>query len=265
MSRSIITLTTDFGTGSPYVAQVKGVMLSIQPQAVLVDITHDIAPQEVRQAALVLEDATPRFPPGSIHMAVVDPGVGTDRRLLAAEIGGRYYLAPDNGLLGRLLAREPAARVGALTNREYWLPAVSATFHGRDILAPVAAHLSLGTSLEELGQPCDQITQLPWPRVALEKHRVGGEILAIDSFGNLISNISQDVLAAVGIADSATIHCGGRTISGLAATYGRCPPGTLIALIGSSSRLEIAVVNGSAAVELRAEVGDSVTVAKTGT
>jgi hypothetical protein len=264
MSRSMITLTTDFGAGSPYVAQIKGVILSIQPQAVLVDITHAIAPQDIRQGALVLEDVSPRFPPGSIHVAVVDPGVGTDRRILAAEIGGRYYIAPDNGLLGRLFGVTPAARLVALNRSEYWLPAVSATFHGRDIMAPVAAHLSLGTSLEELGQPCDQITQLPWPRVAVEKHRVAGEILAIDSFGNLISNISQDVLAAVGIADSATIHCGGRTISSLAATYGRCPPGTLIALIGSSNRLEIAVVNGSAAVELRAEVGDPVTVVKTG-
>ncbi len=264
MSRNIVTLTTDFGAGSPYVAQIKGVILSIQPQAVLVDISHAIAPQDIRQGALVLEDVTPRFPVGSIHVAVVDPGVGTQRRILAAEIGGRYYIAPDNGLLGRLSSVAPAARIVALTQPEYWLPAVSPTFHGRDIMAPVAAHLSLGIALEELGQACDQITQLLWPQVTVEKHRVVGEIIAIDSFGNLISNISQDVLAADGTADSVSIHCGGRTISGLAATYGQCPPGTLIALIGSSSRLEVAVVNGSAAVELRAEVGDGVTVVKTG-
>ncbi len=156
MSRSIITLTTDFGSGSPYVAQIKGVILSIHPQAVLVDVTHDIAPQDVRQGALVLDDVTGRFPPGSIHVAVVDPGVGTDRRILAAEIGGRYYLAPDNGLLGRLAGRDPAARLVALTKREFWLPAVSATFHGRDILAPAAAHLSLGTALDDLGEAWDQ-------------------------------------------------------------------------------------------------------------
>lgn len=265
MSRTIITLTTDFGAGSPYVAQIKGVILSIQPQAVLVDITHTIAPQDIRQGALVLEDVTPRFPEGSIHVAVVDPGVGTDRRILAAEIGGRYYIAPDNGLLGRLSSTAPAARMVALTRREYWLPAVSPTFHGRDIMAPVAAHLSLGTALEEMGSACDRISQLPWPRVAVEKQRVGGEIIAIDSFGNLISNISQDVLTATGVSDSPIVHCGGRTISGLAVIYGRCPPGTLIALIGSSNRLEIAVVNGNAAVELRAEVGDAVTVVKAGT
>jgi S-adenosylmethionine hydrolase len=264
MSRSMITLTTDFGAGSPYVAQIKGVILALQPQAVLVDLTHSIPPQDIRQGALVLEDVTPRFPAGSIHVAVVDPGVGTSRRILAAEIGGRYYIAPDNGLLGRLLNAAAPARMVSLTRREYWLPTVSATFHGRDIMAPAAAHLSLGTSLEELGQPCDRIAQLPWPRVAVEKHRVVGEIIAIDSFGNLISNISQDVLAAVGTADSATVHCGGRTLSGLAATYGQSPTGTLLALIGSSNRLEIALVNGSAAVELRAEVGDAVTVVQAG-
>ena len=260
MSRSILTLTTDFGTGSPYVAQIKGVILSIQPHAVLIDITHAIAPQDIRQGALVLQDATPRFPEGSIHIAVVDPGVGTDRRILAAEIGGRYYLAPDNGLLGGLVRNAPAARVVALTSRDYWFPAVSPTFHGRDIIAPVAAHLSLGTALEDLGQPCGQLQQLEWPALTVEGHRIQGEIIAIDSFGNLVTNIPQDLLAAACVAGVVTVQCGGRTISGLAATYGQHPPGTLVALVGSSNRLEIAVVNGSAAVELRAELGDAVTV-----
>lgn len=262
MSRSLITLTTDFGAGSPYVAQLKGVILSLQPQAVLVDVTHAISPQNVRQAALVLEDVTCRFPISSIHVAVVDPGVGTDRRLLAAEIGGRYYIAPDNGLLGRLLAAAPAARVVALTRPAFWLPSVSATFHGRDIMAPVAAHLSLGTALDELGEPCADPTQLDWPRVTRDKHRLAGEVQAIDAFGNLITNISHELLADVGPA--AVVQCGGRTISGLTDTYGRQPPGSLIALLDSGNRLEIAVVNGSAAVELRAEVGDAVSVLGTG-
>ncbi|HPM84635.1 MAG TPA: SAM-dependent chlorinase/fluorinase [Candidatus Anammoximicrobium sp.] len=260
MSRSILTLTTDFGSGSPYVAQIKGVILSIHPHAVLVDITHDIAPQDVRQGALVLEDVTPRFPESSIHVAVVDPGVGTDRRVLAAEIGRRYYIAPDNGLLGRLIGRDPDARVMALTKREYWLSAVSATFHGRDILAPVAAHLSLGTALEELGEAWDQPVQVSWPEAVVEKNRLQGEIIAIDTFGNLISNITQDLIAATRAPDAATVHCGGRTISGIVATYGQRPPGTPIALVGSSNRLEIAVVNGNAAVELRAQVGEAVSV-----
>lgn len=260
MSRSIITLTTDFGTGSPYVGQIKGVILSIHPMAVLVDVTHSIAPQDVRQGALVLEDVTPRFPVGSIHVAVVDPGVGTDRRILAAEIGRRYYVAPDNGLLGRLLVSDPAARVVALTKPEFWLPDVSATFHGRDVLAPVAAHLSLGTALDDVGEACDQPVQLSWPQVAVEKQRLLGEVIAIDTFGNLITNIPPDVLAAAGAPDAATVQCGGRTISGIVAAYGQRRPGTLVALAGSSHRLEIAVVNGNAAVELRAGVGDAVSV-----
>lgn len=258
MSRSLISLTTDFGAGSPYVAQLKGVILTIQPQAVLVDLTHAILPQNVRQAALVLEDVSGCFPPGSIHVAVVDPGVGTDRRLLAAEIAGRYYLAPDNGLLGRLIASAPTARVVALTQRAFWLPSVSATFHGRDIMAPVAAQLSLGTALEDLGEPCDNPIQLAWPAATSDKNRVQGEVQAIDSFGNLITNISRELLIEAG--EAAVIQCGGRTISGMTDTYGRCSPGSLIALVDSSNRLEIAVVNGSAAVELRAEVGDVVSV-----
>ena len=149
----------------------------------------------------------------------------------------------------------------ALAQREYWLPAVSPTFHGRDIMAPVAAHLSLGAALEDLGHPCDDLQQLTWPEVTIAGNRIQGEIIAIDSFGNLITNIPQDLPAAAGVAGSATVHCGGRTISGIIATYGRRPPGTLIALVGSSNRLEIAVVNGNAAVELRAELGDAVSVA----
>ena len=159
-----------------------------------------------------------------------------------------------------MLDGDPAARVVALTNREFWLPTVSATFHGRDILAPVAAHLSLGTALDDLGEAWDQPVQLSWPQVAVEKQRLQGEIIAIDTFGNLITNIPQDLVAAAGAANSATVHCGGRTISGIVATYGQRRPGTLVALVGSSNRLEIAVVNGNAAVELRAEVGDAVSV-----
>ncbi|NLF70115.1 MAG: SAM-dependent chlorinase/fluorinase [Candidatus Anammoximicrobium sp.] len=260
MSRSIISLTTDFGAGSPYVGQMKGVILSIHPQAVLVDITHDIAPQDVRQGALVLEDVAPRFPEGSIHVAVVDPGVGTDRRLLAAEIGRRYYVAPDNGLLGRLLSRDPAARVVALAQREFWLPNVSATFHGRDVMAPVAAHLSRGTGLEDLGEAWNQPVQLAWSEATVERNRLQGEIIAIDRFGNLITNIPQDLLATVRTADAVTVQCGGRTMAGIIAAYGQRDPGSLVALVGSSQRLEVAVVNGNAAVELRAGVGDPVSV-----
>ena len=141
---SLITLMTDFGAGSPYVAAMKGVILSINPSVTLVDLTHAIPPQDVREGALVLEDVAPYFPPGTIHVAVVDPGVGTDRAILYAEIGSQRYVAPDNGLLSRLSRNTPPSRIVRLTNPDYWLRPVSATFHGRDIMAPVAARLSLG-------------------------------------------------------------------------------------------------------------------------
>lgn len=260
MSRSIVTLTTDFGTGSPYVAQMKGVILSINHTAVLVDVTHAIPPQDIRQGAIVMEDVAPRFPTGSIHVCVVDPGVGTERRILCADIRGRYFIAPDNGLLSRLAAGDPEARFIALTNRDYWLETVSSTFHGRDIMAPVAAHLSLGIGLDDLGETVDELDSLIWPEVRFDGKAIHGSIVAKDAFGNLITDIDSGHLASVDDLDSARIHCGGQTISGIVSTYGRLPIGSLIALLGSSGKLEIAVVNGDAAKQLDAEVGDAVSV-----
>ncbi len=144
MLRPIITLLSDFGRDSPYVAAMKGVILSINRQATIVDLTHSIGPQNVRQAALVLDELARWFPPDSIHVAVVDPGVGSERRIVYAHIGEGHFLAPDNGLLSRLARRVPPSTIRTVTEAEFWLPAVSATFHGRDIFAPVAARLSLG-------------------------------------------------------------------------------------------------------------------------
>jgi hypothetical protein len=144
MPSSIITLTTDFTTGSPYVAAMKGVILSIHPGALIVDITHDIPHQDIRQGAIVLAEATRFFPAETIHVAVVDPGVGTERRIVLARSGDQYFIAPDNGLLSGLARRNPPSTMFTVANPEHWLPEVSATFHGRDIMAPVAARLSLG-------------------------------------------------------------------------------------------------------------------------
>jgi S-adenosylmethionine hydrolase len=264
MARSIITLTTDFGTDSPYVAQMKGAILSINPEAVLVDITHGLPPQDIRQGALVLEEVTPRFPPASIHVAVVDPGVGTPRRILCAEIQDRYYIAPDNGLLSRLVRRDPHSRIFALSNPEAWCARLSATFHGRDIMAPVAAHLSLGERVETLGETVGDMQELAWPEVTSQGDRLEGTILAVDSFGNLITNITQDDLPAASRLECAEVRCAGRIVSGIIRTYGERPPGSLVALFGSGGRLEIAVVNGSAANKLQAGVGDAVAVAAGG-
>jgi S-adenosyl-L-methionine hydrolase (adenosine-forming) len=256
----IITLTTDFGTGSPYVAQMKGVILTSAPTVTLVDITHDVPPQDVRQGALVLEDTTPRFPDGTLHLAVVDPGVGTSRKLVYADLGRQRYLAPDNGLLSCVAARASARRLIALTNRRYWLPDVAPTFHGRDILAPVAAHLSRGVPPEQLGEPLDRLASLAWPAVTHAEQCLTGAVLAMDSFGNLITNIRDEDLAAIPDPSAVQVLCSGVTVSGLVRTYGQRPTGSVVALIGSNSRLEVALVGGSAAKRLKAVVGDPVVV-----
>src|SRR5687768_15648786 len=190
--RPLITLTTDFGNGSPYVAQVKGAILSVGREVDLVDITHGVAPQNVREGAVVLADATPRFPAGTIHVAVVDPGVGTKRRLVYAEISQQRYLAPDNGLLTLLARRWPPTRILSLENRRYWAPQPSSTFHGRDILAPVAAHLACGIDPADLGPPTDSLLLLDVPDPIRAPGSVCGEVQYVDSFGNLITNISRE-------------------------------------------------------------------------
>jgi len=257
---SLITLTTDFGTGSPYVAAMKGVVLSIAPAATLVDLTHDVRPQDVRHGAIVLDDVARRFPPGTIHVAVVDPGVGTDRKIVAARIDGRLYVAPDNGLLSRLARRTPPSELRALTEPRYWLDPVSATFHGRDVMAPVAAHLSRGLDVEKLGPPLDCLVLLDWPEPVVAAGRIEGEILDVDSFGNLTTNIDAGLLADVPDRRQVRIQCAGREIEGIRSTYGHGPEGAPIALVGSTGRLELAIVGGSAAATLGARVGDPVIV-----
>jgi len=261
----IITLTTDFGTGSPYVAAIKGVVLSLNPAATMVDLTHEVPPHDVRCGAIVLEDTSDCFPPGTIHVAVVDPGVGTDRAIVLARIGRQSYLAPDNGLLSRLARRTPPAKIIRLSQPEYWLQPVSATFHGRDVMAPVAARLSLGLDPDHLGEPADKLVMLDWPEVRVLPDRIEGSILWIDPFGNLVTDVTAELLAgwSRGREPPGTwICCRGRRIAGLSRTYGDHACGSLIAVIGSSDRLEIAVVGGSAAEALQAAVGEQVTIGR---
>jgi S-adenosylmethionine hydrolase len=260
MTNSIITLTTDFGTGSPYVAQMKGVILSINPKVTLVDITHAVPPQDVRQGALALADTTTRFPDGSIHVCVVDPGVGTDREIVCAEIDRRYYVAPDNGVLSYLTRTKAPTRVVALSARRYWLSTPSSTFHGRDIMAPVAAHLSLGTAPVNFGRLAGGLVELDWPAAIVEKGCIKGAVIARDSFGNLITNLERGDFAEMASRETAEVRCGGRQIPGIIDTYAQQSPGAVVALFGSSGRLEIAVVNGSAAEQLPVEIGDAVLV-----
>jgi S-adenosyl-L-methionine hydrolase (adenosine-forming) len=254
MSRPIITLTTDFGVGSPYVAEMKGVLLSINAESRLVDITHAVPPQDIRWGALVLGDTAGWFPPGTIHVAVVDPGVGTTRRLIGVECEGHCFLGPDNGIFSRVLGGRAVTRQVELTEPRYWRDHLSHTFHGRDILAPVAAHRALGVPLEQLGTPCRDLFQLEFAEPAVQKGVIWGECLLVDSFGNLVTNISRRLLEPLG-ETAWEISMAQRTITRFVRTYGDGAEGELLALLGSHDRLEIAQVNGSAARELGAGVG----------
>jgi hypothetical protein len=259
--RPLITLTTDFGTGSAYVAQVKGVILSLCREVDLVDLSHAISAQNVREGAVVLADATPRFPEGTLHVAVVDPGVGTRRRIVYAEIGSQRYLAPDNGLLSLLVRHHPLRRLRVVDQPKFWLPKVSPTFHGRDIFAPVAAHLAQGVPPEAIGSEADRLeVQLPWRDPQSAPSRIAGEILFIDSFGNLISNIRDEDLSRLGDPASLVVTCGGRQVQGLITSYGAALPGEIVALLDSQGRLEIAQVGGNAARTLNVEPGAEVLV-----
>jgi S-adenosyl-L-methionine hydrolase (adenosine-forming) len=258
---SIITLTTDFGPGSPYVAMTKGVILSLCPTANIVDIAHDIPPQDIRRAALLLDEVADWYPAATIHVVVVDPGVGTDRALVYARIGEHHYLAPDNGLLSRRASRTPPTKIIRLSNPEHWLPQVSNTFHGRDILAPVAARLASGLDPDQLGTPMDRLTSLEWQEVRVSSSRIDGCVIEIDTFGNLITNITTNALAGRPTDRRACIVCNIYETWGVHRAYGEQVNGTFVALIGSSDRLELAIVGDNAAKRLGVGVGTPVTIA----
>ena len=268
-----IVLTTDFGLADPYVGVMKGVVLGINPGATLIDLSHQIQPQNVVQAAFVLGSSYRFFPADSIHAAVVDPGVGTSRRALLLVTPHGRFLAPDNGVLSHVLRdflHDPPEQEGTvaipdgleaynLTNSGYWLNPVSQTFHGRDVFAPVAAYLSLGVSPQALGQPANEMAWLPAPQPVHRGNTIQGEIINVDHFGNLVTNIPASALAGDGLQVSVK----GRSISGLSQSYhggARPSRGGLVALVGSYGLLEIAVRDGSAAQALEAGVGETVRV-----
>ena len=256
----IVTLTTDFGSNSPYVAAMKGVILAINPEVKLIDVSHTITPQQIREAALVLFDTTPLFPPGTLHLAVVDPGVGSDRSIVYVEIGTGRYVCPDNGLLDRLAASQTPSKIIHITAEKFFRHPVAPTFHGRDIMAPVVAHLSLGLDPQELGPPLEQLQRLDWPGVKIVSNHIEGEVVAVDSFGNLVTNITREMLDGVPTDDSVTIHCEEHETQGIFTTYADQPAMTLISVIGSNDQLELAIVNDSAKIMLGVEVGAPVKV-----
>ena len=256
MPRPIITLTTDFGTGSPYVAQMKGAILSVDPEATIVDLSHAIPPQDIRAGALALAQATGTFPDGSIHVAVVDPGVGSERAIVYARFGQQHYVAPDNGLLSALARGATPDRIVTLTQSQFWRPDVSSTFHGRDIMAPAAGHLSRGLDPDALGTEQRELIQLAWTEVSIVPGLIEGTIQSVDSFGNLVTDITAEMLADTPRGDDeVTITCDDHVTTGIFNAYADQPEMTLMALVGSSGFLEIAIVGDSAKIMLGVGAG----------
>ena len=255
----IITLLTDFGMADHYVSAMKGVILSIAPRVRLVDVSHEVESQNVLSGAYLLANSVPWYPAGTIHLAVVDPGVGSERRIIAGRWGDQIIIAPDNGLVSLVQQNTPAAEIYELSDRQYFLPEVSDTFHGRDIMAPVAAHLACGTALSALGAAIDHplIIHVPQPEVI--ENRLVGQVMHVDRFGNLVTNIKADQFREFA---PKTVHIKDRVISSLVVTYADVPIGRPLAVVGSSNMLEISVNRGNARAELAVGVGEEVFLAR---
>jgi S-adenosylmethionine hydrolase len=260
---AIVTLTTDFGTRDAYVAEMKGVILEIATAVGrpvhLVDVTHDVAAHDVTEGALTLDAAAPFFPAGSIHLAVVDPGVGTARRGLVVQTARAVLVGPDNGLFTPFLDAAATWQAYELRAAEYRLASVSRTFHGRDVFAPAAAYLATGVVPERFGPRVLDPVRLSWPTVRAMAGAIAGSVLHVDRFGNLVTSIRAATLEELG--EAIRIRLAGRLLP-LVGTYGDLDPGQAGALVGSSGRLEVAVREGSAAARFKARRGTPVVVSR---
>lgn len=245
MSTPLVTLTTDFGARDPYVAALKGVLHRHCPGVRIEDLGHEIAPQAITEAALFLEAALPEFPPGTVHLAVVDPGVGTARRPVAARAGGHLLVFPDNGIITLLLRRLPLEEARLIERCPFFPPVRSATFHGRDVFAPAAAWLAAGNALDTLGPPAPDLVELRMPEAAPESGgAMLGEVIHVDRFGNCVTNLVPGAHAAGMVSFS---FSGREWALRLSRAYGDVEPGAVLALTGSTGRIEIALNGGSAA------------------
>lgn len=252
----IITLTSDFGLSDPYVAMMKGVILSINPSAVVVDLTHMVRAGSIAQAAFLLYEAFVYYPMGTVHLAVIDPGVGGSRRPIAAAAEGHFFVGPDNGLFWPVIQDDPESSVVRLQDSRFFLPAISRTFHGREIFAPVAAHLSLGVALESLGPLIEDPVRLLLPKPRMSQDLLYGEIVRVDNFGNLITNIPSKDLGQFLGSGRARFEVGNLVIRRLSGTYGEVDEGEPLALINSSNMLEIAVNLGRASEYIGVKNGE---------
>jgi S-adenosyl-L-methionine hydrolase (adenosine-forming) len=254
MMAPIITLTTDFGLRDGFVGVMKGVILGICREALMVDVTHEVAPQDLLEGALVLEEAWRFFPPGSIHLAVIDPGVGSARRALALAAGGHYFVGPDNGLFTFALAGGEWSAV-SIEAPAYRRSALSQTFHGRDVFAPAAAHLAAGIALERLGPAVTDPVRLALPGSRVEDGALIGEVLGADRFGNLLTSVPADRVADLAARGELIVELGERNLGAPVACYADGPAGVPTPIIGSAGRLEIFVRGGSAQALLGAPRG----------
>jgi S-adenosylmethionine hydrolase len=262
----VITILSDFGGQDEYVGVMKGVILSVCPSVSIVDITHQIDPQDIVQAAYLIPSFYRFFPEGTVHLIVVDPGVGSERDILAANHDGHFFIAPDNGVLTLLMNREKSDTIIRIRNADYYIKPVSATFHGRDIFAPIGAHIVNGTGLEELGTKTDveNIVHLENLNCRIsETGELVGKIISIDRFGTLITNIDLNALTRyrkTRLENRLQICIRSHAIEGVSKTYANADPGSPLALIGSRNHLEIAVNGGSAQRYFKAHKGDLVRV-----
>ncbi len=254
----VVTLLSDFGLRDHYVGVIKGVMLSLNPNLSFVDITHLVPPQDIRTGAFILGQAYPCFPAGTIHVAVVDPGVGTERRAIVVYAGAQYFIGPDNGLFTWVYDREESFTAYEITAEHYFRKPLSATFHGRDVFAPVAGWISRDTPLPQVGPPCEDPVRLKLPELTrVRDSLIQATVLAVDGFGNLVTNLRPTdvpVYSAPGTRGCKML-VSQREITAFRRTFGEGSPGEIFVVPGSSEYLEIVMRNGSAAAALNAAPG----------
>ena len=253
MKTKHIALLSDFGTHDPFVGAMKGVLLSKAPGLTIIDITHQIPPQDIQTAAFYLMAATPYMPKGTLFMTVVDPTVGTGRGIVWAKTANHQFIAPDNGLISWVEQREKIVEARFISNSSLFMENISATFHGRDIMAPVAAAIAKGLPEKKIGPIFNEYRRFPFPQPVKAGNRVTGQVIAIDHFGNVVTNIKRDYLSARGVFNIAD-----RMLKDLKLTYASVPEGEALALIGSFGFLEFSVRNGSFARTFDVKIGSPV-------
>lgn len=258
--RPILTLTTDFGNRDQYVSAMKGVILSICEDVRLIDVSHDIPPQDIMAGAWVIKNSAFLYPPGTVHLVVVDPGVGTKRNPVLVRIKDQLFVGPDNGLFS-LVADQEKYEARILSNKKYWNGGIqSATFHGRDVFAPIAAHLCNGTEPEAFGDPLKELVTYHWALPIVDEEGIQGWVVHIDHYGNLITNITRELFNEVNGTGRVKIFAGNTIIQDISETFASVPEGESTAVFGSSGMLEIIINKGSAESMLGIEKGAAVSV-----